>query len=187
MQIINIDNINPKLKQFLFESRKMVLKYPSLDFNCRCYTKILDASYQYYTIVPDAICNGVPFDILTRYIEFNNFISYILIGNFAALDDKNAVYKKLIANSKLEENSLEGSSLAKLKLLREYYNEDKLDGDFKSKILTLKEKFDSELNPSLISEFNYTYYQYYTAIECARRQKIDCALLSEGVSKTYVR
>ena len=187
MQIIHINSINPKLKYFLFESRKMVLKYPSLDFNFRCYTKILDASYQYYTIIPDAVCEEIPFDILTRYINNNKFLSYVLIGDYVYVEENNELYRKMIVDSKLEENHIEGSAFAKLKLLSDYYDTDKIDEDIKYKILALKDRFDLETDSSSISRFNATYYQYYRAIENARKQKIDCTLLSEGVNKIYTR
>ncbi len=190
MQVIHIDSINPNLKKFLFESRKMILKYSSLDFNYRCYTKYLDTSYQYYTMIPDALYDNIPFDILTRCVEYNKLLSYILIGNYAIIDNNNNLYNNLIVYNQTEGNYTKNSpifTIAKLKLLKEYYSEKKLDDDIISKILGLREKFDRELDGSLASKFDYEYYQYYALVEKLRKQRVECSLLGEEINKIYIR
>ena len=184
MAIVHINDINPELQHFLFDSRKIVLKNPFNGFCSRCYIKYLDCVYQYFTMVPNSGFGNRPIDFLTQS-KGNDFKANMLIGSYTtALPTQE--YNRLYS----EFEQLSGTIghldnfTDKIKKIKRYYDLKLLSDETIEKMLLLQDKFDSNLTDNTISQFDYMYYQYYQSVENTRKQRLSCILLSEGKSYT---
>lgn len=182
MKIVHINNINPELRHFLFNSRKIVLRNPFDSFSYRCYTKYFDNLYQYLTMVPNSNKGNKPVDFLIKY-DGNHILAYILVGSFISefsIEEYNKLYieiEKLVGlnyNLYLAINKLE-------KLIR-YYSLDIFSKETIEKMALLYEKFEASTTDNIISQFDNVYYQYYLSVENMRRKILKSLLSSEEKS-----
>lgn len=182
MAITHINNINPELKHFLFDSRKIVLKNPFNGFSYRCYFKYSDGLYQYFTMVPNSSNGEKPIDFLTIY-DGKQVSANLLLGSYMTempIEEYNRLYNEFEKISELKEHLEDFYDK-----IKKYYDLKILSDETIEKMLLLQDKFDNSLTDNTISQFDYMYYQYYLSVENARKQRLNCILLSEG--KCYTK
>ncbi len=187
MEIIHINNINPQLEKFLFESRKLVLKTAFHGFSYRCYTKIINNLFQYITMVPNSGGNNGPVDFFTR-LDNGIIKSYILIGSYMIEIPINE-YKKMleIIEKFLKlEGYLEIPSECLGELVK-HYKQKIFSNSTIEKIDYLNYYSDMKFKNDVISDFNTKYYEYYQSIENARKARIEAALFAENATKIYIK
>ena len=182
MAIIHINNLNPKLKNFLFESRKLVLKNAFGGFGYRCYTKQLGHTFQYLTMVPNSGQGYKPVDFFSKYSK-GIIKPYLLMGSYL---EEMPVSEYINMLKKIEEIlELEGYleiPSDKLDILKDYYQTKIFSDSTIEKMLHLSHYFDASIKEGLIYDFNYAYYKYYNFVENARKQRIESAILADKIS-----
>lgn len=182
MAVIHINSLNPKLKKFLFESRKLVLKNSFSSFGYHCYTKHLGDMFQYLTMVPNSGQGNKPVDFLAKCSN-GNIQPYLLVGSYL---EEMPLSEYLNMLEKIEKMlNLEGYleiPSDKLSALKNYYQTRLFSDSTIEKMLYLDYCFESNLKNGPIYDFNYMYYRYYNSVENARKQRIEAALLANEIS-----
>ena len=184
--MINISRINPNLRRFIFHSQTMVLKNAFNGYSYRCFTKSSNQTlYQYFTMVPNCSNGNKPVDFLTSF-DGKNKKAYILLGHLVEKIPYNEfenLYKKMEELVELE-GHIEIPS-EKLDVILKYYKTKFFSDQVIEEMIKLHESFYKHLDNSTLSKFTHNYYEYYQAIEKARLERLNSALLSDEVQKTY--
>lgn len=184
--MININSINPNLRRFIFHSQTMVLKNAFNGYSYRCYTKSCSETiYQYLTMIPNSSYGNKPVDFLTSF-DGKDKKSYILVGHLLEnipYNEFEKLYKKIEQLVEIEGHIDIPSE--KLDVILKYYKTKFFSDQVIEEMIKLHESFYKHLDNSALSKFTHHYYEYYQAIEKARLERLNSALLSDEVQKTY--
>ena len=184
--MININSINPKLRQFIFESQMMVLKNAFNGYSYRCFTKSENKKlYQYFTMVPNSSKGNKPVDFLTSF-DGKNKTAYILLGHLVekvSYQEFSNLYEKLENLVEIEGHIDIPSE--KLDIILKYYQTKFFNDKTIEDMLKIHAIFNDYLTNSYLSKFTYNFYEYYQAVEKVRLDRLKSALLANEVQKAY--
>lgn len=173
MEVLKLKDLGQNLENFIYESRKFILRtlYDGLSARVLCFDN--HYRYEYITMVPNSSCGNRPVDFLAIIKDKKILKSFIVVGEYlteiSVLD-----YKKVL--EKIEHLiELDGytSDENKLKKIRYYYYESLFEIDTINKIDDLLKIMDMNLDNSSKSLFIKKYYSQYQDIEEQRKNRVD--------------
>lgn len=185
MNIANIKVIDPNLRAFIFESRKMVLKNTYGGFSARIFCKSLDGYYQYITKVPNSSNGNKPVDFL-NFSKKDKQISYILAGELITeipTEEFNKLYNKI---EKLID--LEGyMDFEKLSTVYTIYYQNPFSDLTIQKMILLHYLMEIGLQEDTMSKFLKEFDLHCEETEKARRSRLESAILVPEVERQIIK
>ena len=183
--MININNVNPNLKKFIFDSQTMVLKNDFHGYRYCCYNKYCNQIlYQYFTMVPNSSYGNKPVDFLTSF-DGKDKKAYILVGNLLEKISYNEF--ELLCNEVRKLDGIEcriGISSEQLDVILKYYKTRFFNEQTIEDMLKLHENFNKDLSNLSLTQFSY-YYDYYQDIEKVRLDYLESILLFDKTQKNH--
>ena len=99
MEVLKLKDLGTNVEEFIYESRKFVLKTPYNGLSSRILCLNNYYQYEYITMIPNSSCGNKPIDFLAIIKDKKIIKTFLLSGEYLT-EISILEYKKLIEKSK---------------------------------------------------------------------------------------